>query len=100
MAVNEYERLSNSRFRHTCNTSEMSTFPGHLSSPPVFSGVLVAQYLGCLVCQCLYFSIGHYIVCPSVYSFWLPLWYHQTLPNVKEQRFNCCYSFDIVIIER
>ena len=37
----------------------------------------------CFVDRCLFvcsFSLGHYIACPSsIYNFWLPLWYRQTL---------------------
>ena len=34
----------------------------------------------CFVDRCLSFctfSIGHCVVCPSIYGFWLPLWYLQ-----------------------
>ena len=54
--------------------------------PPVFSGVRVTRSLVLRVCsvnRCLSFctfSFGHFIVCPSsIYGFWLPLWYLQTL---------------------
>ena len=60
---------------------------------PVFNGVRVAQ--SCFVDHCMFFffwslyclsldlrllitplvSCGHCIVCPSIYDFWLPLWY-------------------------
>ena len=71
--------------------AEMFTFPEHLSSPPVFCGVRVGRSLAfCLVFSRLLFaflsfylqllitpvvSFGHYITCPSIYSFLLPLWY-------------------------
>jgi hypothetical protein len=64
---------------------EIPTFPEHLNSPPVFSGVHVTRSLVlchvCFVDRCLYFcSFGHCVVCPSsIYGFWLPLWYLQTL---------------------
>jgi hypothetical protein len=58
----------------------------HLSSPPVFTGVCVTRSLVLYVCfvdRCLYFctfSFGHCVVCSSsIYEFWLPLWYLQTL---------------------
>jgi hypothetical protein len=58
----------------------------HLSSPPVFSGVLVTRSLVLCVCfvdHCLSFctfSFGHYVVCSSsIYGFWLPIWYLQSL---------------------
>jgi hypothetical protein len=64
---------------------ELLTLPGHLSSPPVFSGVLVARSLVLYVCfvdRCLTFctiSFGHCIVySSSIYGFWLPLWHLQT----------------------
>jgi hypothetical protein len=47
-------------------------------SPPVFSGVSVTRALVLYVCfvdRCLSFctcSIGHCVVCSSIYGFWLP----------------------------
>jgi len=65
---------------------ELPTLPEHLSSPPVFSGVRVTRSLVLYVCfvdRCLSFcafSFGHCVVCSSsIYRFWLPLWYLQTL---------------------
>ena len=64
---------------------ELFTLPEHLSSPPVFSGVRVSRSLVLCVCfvdRCLSFctfSFGHCVVCSSLYGFWLPLWYLQTL---------------------
>ena len=52
------------------------TFPEHLSSPPVFSGVRVTRSLVLYVCvvdRCLSFytfSFDHYVVCSSsIYGF-------------------------------
>jgi hypothetical protein len=51
---------------------ELLTLPEHMSSPPVFSGVLVTQSsfkyaLSIIVCP---FSVDHCIVCPSsIYGF-------------------------------
>ena len=53
----------------------------HLSSPSVFSGGPVTRSLVlciCLVDRCLSFcpfSLGHCVVCSSIYGFWLSLWY-------------------------
>jgi hypothetical protein len=65
---------------------ELLTLSGHLSSPPGFSGVRVTRSLVLYVCfvdRCLSFctfSFGHCVVCSSsIYRFWLPLWYLQTL---------------------
>jgi len=65
---------------------ELLTLPEHPSSPPVFSVVRVARSLAWCVCFvdcCLSvcaFSFGHCVVCSSsIYGFWLPLWYLQTL---------------------
>ena len=65
---------------------ELHTLPEHMSSSPVFSGVRVTRSLDLCVCfvdRCLSFctfSFGHYVVCSSsIYGFWLPLWYLQTL---------------------
>ena len=65
---------------------ELLTLPDHLSSPPVFSEVRVTRCLVLCVCfvdRCLSFctfSFGHCVVCSSsIYGFWLPLWYLQTL---------------------
>ena len=64
---------------------ELLTFPEHLSSPPVFSGVRVTRSLVLYVCfvdrclSCCPFSFDHCVVCSSsIYGFWLPLWYLQT----------------------
>jgi len=69
---------------------ELLTLPEHLSSPPVFSGVHVTRSLVLYVCfvdRCLSFctfSFGHCVVCSSsIYGFWLPLWYLQTLLESK-----------------
>ena len=65
---------------------EMPTLLEHQSSPPIFSGVRVTRSLVLYVCfvdRCLSFctfSFGHCVVCSSsIYGFWLPLWYLQTL---------------------
>jgi hypothetical protein len=65
---------------------ELLTPPKHLRSPPVFSGVRVTRSLVLSVCfvdrcfTCCTFSFGHWVVCfSSIYGFWLPLWYPQTL---------------------
>ena len=64
---------------------ELNTLPEHLRSPPVFSEVRVTRSLVLYVCfvdHCLSFctfSFGHCVVCCSIYGFWLPLWYLQTL---------------------
>jgi hypothetical protein len=65
---------------------ELPTLPEHLSSPPVFSGVHVTRSLVlylCFVDRCLSFctlSFGHCVFfSSSIYGFWLPLWYLQTL---------------------
>ena len=65
---------------------ELLTHPEHLSSPQVFRVVRVTRSLVLCVCfvdRCLSFctfSFGHCVVCSaSIYRFWLPLWYLQTL---------------------
>jgi hypothetical protein len=65
---------------------ELHTLPEHLSSPPVFSGIRVTRSFVLCVCfidRCLSFctfSLDHCVVCSSsIYGFWLPLWYLQTL---------------------
>jgi hypothetical protein len=65
---------------------ELHTLPEHLSSPPIFSGLRVTWSLVLCVCfvdRCMFFCIfyiGHCVVCSSsIYGFWLPLWYLQTL---------------------
>ena len=63
---------------------ELPTLPEHLSSPQVFSGVPVTRSLVLYVCfvdRCLSLcTFGHCVVCPcSIYGFWLPFWYLQTL---------------------
>ena len=68
---------------------ELITLPVHLSSRPVFSGVRVTRSLVLYVCfvdRCLSFctfSFDHCVVgSSSIYGFWLPLWYLQTLLNL------------------
>jgi hypothetical protein len=68
------------------------TLAEHLSSPPVFSEVRVTPSLVLYICfvdRCLSFctcSSGHFVVCSSIYGFWLPLWYLQTLlKDTKEE---------------
>ena len=64
---------------------ELLTRLEHLSLPPVFTEVLVNRSLGLCVCfedRCLFFflfSFDNYVIFPSIYGFWLPLWHHQTL---------------------
>jgi hypothetical protein len=65
---------------------ELLTLPEHLSSPPVFTRVRVTRSLVLYVCfvdRCLFFctfSFGHCVVySSSIYGFWLPIWYLQTL---------------------
>ena len=80
---------------------ELSTFPEHMCSPSVISGVRVIRSLALYVCfvdRCLSFcaySFGHCVVCSSSkYGFWLPpfgifklsrakteLQYHRMLTN-------------------
>jgi len=65
---------------------ELLTLSEHLSSSMIFSGVRVTRSLLLYVCfvdRCLSFcsfSFGHCVVySSSIYGFWLPLWYLQTL---------------------
>jgi len=69
---------------------ELLTLLEHMSSPPVFSGVHITRSL--VLCTFVYvleiivctFSFGHCVVCSSsIYGFWLPLWYLQTLLDNK-----------------
>ena len=56
---------------------ELLSLPEDLNLHPVFSGVRVALYKVCrslFVLLVVFFSFGHYIVCPLIYGFWLPLW--------------------------
>ena len=68
-----------SSFITATNPSEA---PAHT---PVFSGVRVTRSLVLWVCfvDCclilLSFSFGHCVVCSSIYVFWLPFWYLQSL---------------------
>jgi hypothetical protein len=76
---------------------ELPTFPGHLSSPPVFSGVRVTRSLVLYVCfvdRCLYFFFWPmcclFFFDIVIYGFWLPLWYLQTL-------LRCLWDFCILL---
>ena len=86
LTVMEYLLLVVSTFRVPLVEQELFLLPEHMSSPPVFSGVRVTRSLVLRVCfvdRCLFFctfSFGHCVVCSSsIYRFWLPLWYLQTL---------------------
>ena len=47
---------------------------------PGFSGVTRSLVLCvCFVYRCLSFSFGNCVICSSIYVFWWPLWYLQTL---------------------
>jgi hypothetical protein len=80
-----YRPVCNSNTTVPLENQELVTLPEHLSSPPVFRGVVVVlsnHYcsMWCFVDHCLSlctFSFGHCTVCPSIYGFWLPLWYLQ-----------------------
>jgi len=64
---------------NACYTKIYRTWVTH------FSGVRVTRSLVLCVCfvdRCVSFctfSFGHCVVCSSIYGFWLPLWYLQTL---------------------
>ena len=80
---------------------ELLTLPEHLSSPLVFSGVRVTRSLALYVCfvdRCLSFCtfyFGHCVLwSSSIYGFWLPLWYLQTL--LVDHYFSCCLCLSIV----
>ena len=70
---------------------ELFTLQEHLSSPLVFSWVPVARSLVVCVCfvyRCLVFCTF------SIYGFWLPLWYLQTVLKtaMAKQRHTSCIS--------
>jgi hypothetical protein len=80
---------------------ELLTLPEHLSSPPVFSEVRVTRSLVLYVCfvdrclSCCTFSFSHCVVCSSsIYGFWLPLWYLQTL-LIIQQYYSICFSLSV-----
>jgi hypothetical protein len=77
---------------------DLPTLPEHLTSPPVFRGVRVTL---CFVDRCLSFctfSFGHCVVCSSsIYGFWLPLWYLQTLLTLIKY-WTC--SLDLIFTKR
>ena len=81
---NNYTRLNLPK-KKTEKKHYLLTLPEHLSSSSVFSGVCVTRSLVLCVYfvdRCLsfcHFSFGHCVICPSIYGFWLPLWYLQTL---------------------
>jgi len=56
---------------------ELPTLPEHLN------GVRFARSFSVVFCGSLFvllsFTFGHYVVCPSIYGLWLPLWYLQSL---------------------
>jgi hypothetical protein len=90
---------------------ELPTRPEHLGSPPVFSGVFVTQSLVfCVICfvdrclSCWTCSFCHCVVCSSIYEFWSPLGYLQTLLNwlctllslnVPDEGYSIPYTCDV-----
>ena len=66
---------------------ELLILPVHRSSPPVLVGFVLLDLLFSVwrfVDRCLsFFLYGHCVVCPSsIYGFWLPLSYLQTLLHI------------------
>ena len=53
---------------------ELLTFPEHPSSSLVFCEVFCRSLF-----VLLYLFFVHCVVCPSIYGFWLPLWYYQDI---------------------
>ena len=83
----------------------LPTLPEHLSSPLVFSGVRVTRSLVLCVCfvdRCLSictFSFGHCVICSSsIYIFWLPLWYLQTLPINSYHYINSTHNYTKIVV--
>jgi hypothetical protein len=85
-----YLRLNSGKIRTIKNTHVYlwirNMGANNFKFTPVFSEVRVTRSLVVYVCfvnRCLsicHFSFGHWVVCPSsIYGFWLPLWYLQTL---------------------
>jgi len=69
-----------------CVTNDHGYVPFFINtSTLVFSGIRVTRSLALCVCfvdRCssvCSLSFDHYVVCPSIYGFWLPPWYLQTL---------------------
>jgi hypothetical protein len=90
---------------------ELLTIPEHPRSYTVFSGVRVTRSLVLCVMYCislfvpLYFSFGHCVVyISSLYGFWLPFWYLQTLLLIHWEALNIpdiiCSSFSVIVIVR
>jgi hypothetical protein len=82
-----YKRQALLKLREHLRSRAGTVYPsGALEFTPVFSGVRATRSLVLCVCfvdRCLSlcpFSFGHCVVCSSsIYGFWLPLWYLQTL---------------------
>jgi hypothetical protein len=67
----------------TSHTSRAQEFSSGVLCCSCFS-IVIALAVWCFIYHCLSFcpsSFGHHIVCPSIYSFWLPLW-----PNEEGQK--------------
>ena len=63
----------------------------------VFTNTVETNNIFCFVDRCLSFCtfpFGHRVVCSSsIYGFWLPLWYLQTLLEVEVREYYSIYSF-------
>ena len=86
------EHMISTCWRSTCyphvdGAPDMHMLTEHMSSPPVFSAVRVTRSLVLCVCfvdSCLSFcSFCLWPLCcsSSIYRFWLPFWYLQTLSD-------------------
>jgi hypothetical protein len=88
---------------------ELPTLSGAPEFTPVLSGVRVTRSLVLYVCfvdRCVsfwFFSFGHCVVCSSIYGFWLPSCYLQTILILKHSCFGHLMQFlffhDDVILE-
>ena len=83
----------------------LPTIPEHLSSPLVFSGVRVTRSLVLCVCfvdrylSICTFSFGRCVICSSsIYIFWLPLWYLQTLPINSYHYINSTHNYTKIVV--
>jgi hypothetical protein len=71
----------NSNSTRVTSGAETANLPEHLSSPRYLVGsccsasIFLCSVLWIIACPC---SVGHYIECPSIYVFWLLIWYLQT----------------------
>ena len=77
---------------------ELLTLAKHPSSFSVFSVIYVAQSFLCSVLQIIVYMFAHWIVCPAIYGFWLPISYLQTFQSILKHKISHYIFLDVLYV--